>query len=84
MLSNIIFLILKKKKISSQLVDVAFKVFNSREQWQNKEDEKWNAPFLEASQDSWKLNNTQRGKWPWGREQGAYCKEEGQCIKRLL
>ena len=61
----------------SQLVDVAFKVFNNREQRQKQEDAKWNAPFLAAALNSQKVSNLKEGKPPLGKEQCAYCKEEG-------
>lgn len=57
----------------SQLVDVAFKVFN-REQQQKKEDAKQSAIYLALA--SWKASNLKTGKSPWGKEQHAYCKEE--------
>ena len=66
---------------SSQLVDVAFKVFNNREQQQKKEDAKWNATFLAVELNSQKVSNPKRGEPPLGREQCAYCKEEGHWEK---
>lgn len=57
----------------SQLVDVAFKVFN-REQRQKKEDVKQSAIYLALA--SWKASNLKTGKSPQGKEQHAYYKEE--------
>ena len=57
----------------SQLVDVAFKVFN-REQQQEKEDAKQSVIYLALA--SWKASNLKAGKSPLGKEQHAYCKEE--------
>ena len=64
----------------SQLVDVAFKVFNNRER-QKREDARRNATFLAAALDSWKASNWKRGKPLLRREQCAYCKEEGHWKK---
>ena len=61
----------------SQLVDVAFKVLNNREQWQKQEDAKRNAAFLAVALNSQKGSNLKEGKPPLGKEQCAYCKEEG-------
>ena len=61
----------------SQLVDVAFKVFNNREWRQKQEDVKWKAAFLAAALNSWKVSNLKEGKQPLGKEKCAYFKEEG-------
>ena len=60
----------------SQLVDVAFKVFNNREQRQKQEDEKLKSASLAAALNSWKTSNLKEGKPPLKKEQCAYCKEE--------
>ena len=65
----------------SQLVDVAFNVFNNRAQRQKQEDARQNATLLAATLDFRKATNPERGKSPLGREQCAYCKEEGHWKK---
>ena len=65
----------------SQLVYVAFKLFNNREQRQKQEDAKRNAAFLAAALNSQKASNLMEGKPPLGKEQCAYCKEEGHWRK---
>lgn len=53
----------------SLLVDVAFKVFNNREQQEKQEDARQNLTFLAAALDSQMGNNLKRGKPLLGREQ---------------
>ena len=65
----------------SQLVAVVFKVFNNREQWEKQEDARQDTTFLAAASGSWKAHSLKRCEPPLGREQCAYCKEEGHWKK---
>ena len=60
----------------SLLVDVAFKVFNNREQQEKPEDTGQNLTFLAAALDYQVGRNLKRGKPLLGREQQTYCKGE--------
>ena len=50
---------------SSQLVDVAFKVFNNKKHGQKQKDVRWNTTFLAAALDSQKASNLREVSLYW-------------------